>query len=340
MPVSNFSTLTLADFIKGVSDTVIQDSVLLNELESAGRIKKNCGGNGYEFTLRVSNANIGGVVTDHNTGIGKMINTDKTAQARYRPYLWRLFQNSFEQARNEGAPDSSRIADQEEHDLNVIKQEASNRIDKHLNGDGSTLQTGDVAGATPPEGLESIVLASGTYFGLSRSTYTSLNSQLVTSVNPGSYDDGVNQNLLLKMDELWVACSGGKGVEGSIKPDVMTSKEEPDLIICTSTLFRTFRAGSLPQHQYTGDKVDPRKSLAYGTAALKWGVNTTANRMYFLRKNRLQVRVVGPQLVRLLDAIMTHSPLGKLHPIIAQLQMHSDDPRKLGKITTSGTGAG
>lgn len=338
--VSNFSTLTLADFIKGVSDTVIQDSVLLNELEEAGRIKKSCGGNGYEFRLRVSSANIGGVVTDHNTGVARMINTDVTATARFRPYLWRLFENTFERDRQQFAPNSSVIADQEEHDLNVVKQEASNRIDKHLCGDGSTLQTGDVTGATPPEGLESIVLASGTYFGLARATYTSLNSQLVTCTNPGSYDDGINNNLLLSMDELWVACSGGKAAEGSIKPDVMTSKEEPDLILCTSTLFRTFRAASMPQQQYTGDKVDPRKSLAYGTAALKWGTNITANRLYMLNKKRMQVRVVGPQLVRLLDPIMTHSPVGKIHPIIAQLQMHSDDPRKLGKLTTSGVGAG
>lgn len=340
MAVSNFDALTLAEFLKGISDSVIQDNVYLNHMKEKGRIKFGCGGNGFEGRIRVLKANIGGVVTDQNQGNAKTINTVRTIVGRYRPYLWRLFENQLELDRNQYAPAASQIADQEEEDLNMVNQEASERIGVHMYEDGATLFTGDVAGATPPEGLDSIIDSTGTYFGLSRATYPNLAAQELTCVNPSSYDDGVSQNLQLKMDQLWVACSGGAAGEGGkIGQSVATKKETPDLIISTSTLFRTYRAGLNPQNQYTGDRQNPQKQLAFATAMLEWDTFCKANRMFFVNSKHMEVRVVGPQMVRKMMEIQSASPVGKIHVIGAQLQQWSKQPRYHGKLVTSGLGA-
>lgn len=335
---STFFDLILPEYMKGISDAVIQDNELFAALNEKGRIKYGGGGNGYEFRVRTGTANIGGAATDWDTGSPRTINPYKTCVARYRPYIWRLLMNTMQQDRAEGAPSASVIAEPEKEDLNVIQQEATQRLGVHMYGDGSTLSTGDVTGATPMAGLEYIILASGTYFGLARATYTALNSQLVTCANPSQWDNGLINNLVRDTDQCYVQCTGGTSPDnGSISKDLAQAKDEPDLIITTQTLFQVWRQSFFPQNQYTGGTANPVKALQYGNAKVTYDTFCTANRLYVLNSKHLQVKVVKNQLVRVLPKRQLLSPLADAYPIVAQAQMHSKDPRKLGKVTTTGT---
>lgn len=336
---SSFSDLTLADFIKGISDGLLQDNVLLKGMNDNGAVIKNQGGNGFEFRVRVTRADIGGAVTDYDTGNAATINPNKVCVGKYRPYLWRLYENALQQERNEYAPEASKIADNAMEDLNVIKQEASERIGRHLYADGATRYTGDRASAIPIEGLDSIILASGTYFGLSRTTYTALNSQLVTCVNPSLTDNpDLGNNLQVALESLYVAMSGGENSSkpGSISPTIATAKEEPNMFIFTSSLFQTFRLSLNTQNQYIDKNQNPRKSLAYGNAECIWDTWVTASRVYGLNWKYIRLKVVGPDMIRLMKTIDVMNPIGQVKVIGGQMQLFSTNPRYLGKITTTG----
>ena len=333
----NFFELTLPDYLKGISDAIIQDNVLLAFLKSKGRLTFNKGGDGYEFRVRVSKANIGGSATDWDAGRGKTISTVRHCSAKFRPYLWRLVLNDLQADRQRYAPESSKIADEQEEDLNEIKQEATERIGVHAYGDGATLSTGDAASSIPIEGLESLIAATGTYFGLSRTTYTALNSQVVACANPSLWDDGLVNNLIKALDTLMLSCAVGAQPESGISPAVATKKETLDILITTATLHKVFREALMPQHQYVGDTANPMKRLQYGEAEVAWDSFCTASRVYGLNASKLEMRVVGPQIVRLIKTVEKSQPVVKEFVLGGQMQMHSKDPRVLGKITVTGT---
>ncbi len=333
-----FYELTLPDFVKGIGDSVIQDVAWLDYLESNGCIVKNCGADGGEFRVRVTKANIGGVVTDFDTGNAKTINPYVKLVYTYRPYLWKLYQNALQEDRQKYAPASSVIAESAQEDLNVILQEATERYGVHSYGDGATLSTGDVTGATPMEGLESLVEATGTYFGKSRTTYPNLASQEQTVTNPSAYDNGMVNNLVLAMDTLYGNCSGGDAPSGgSISKSTATKKDEPDGIFTTLTYFNIFKQSFYPQQLYTGSKNDPVKELAYGKAMIRWDSFCTASRMYFANKKHVKMKVVGPGLVRVMKKIDALNPLGTIHVIGGQAQQMLTEPRKFGKIVGTGS---
>ncbi len=333
----SFYELTLPEFIKGINDAVIQDVALLDYAESNGCMKKGSGGDGGEFRVRATLANIGGVVTDFDTGNAKTINPFIKLVYAFRPYLWKLYINALQEDRHNNAPAGSQIADMQQEQLNVIQQEATQRYGVHFYGDGTTLSTGDVTGATPVEGLESNIDSTGTYFGKSRTTYPNLASQETSCTNPSAWDNGQVNNLVVAMDTNYLACSGGMSNGTSISKSVATAKDEPDAIFTTSTLFNIFRQSFYPQQLYTGTKNDPVKELAYGKAMMRWDSFCTANRMYFTNKKHMVIKVVGSGLVRMMKTIDALNPLGTIHVVGGQAQFYLTDPRKFGKIVSTGS---
>lgn len=334
----NFFNLTLPEFIKGISDALINDNQLLKTLDDRGNLMKNQGGNGYEFRVRVLKANIGGFTTDWGVGNAKPINTVRVCNALYRPAIWRLFENMLQADRNAGAPGASRIANLLEEDLNTIKQEADEHWGTAFYGNGVALQPGDDADAIPPEGLESIIDDSGTYFGLSRSTYPALQSTVVPCVNPSQWDNGLQNNLMIALNTAYIGASKGQAGDMTINPSVAVRKERPDVLLTTSEIYNIYAQSQWNQYLYTGtDKtINPIKSLAFGEAMMTWCSYCTADRVYVVNTKHLMVKMVGNGLFRQMMQVNSTSPVGTVTVLGGQAQMSSENPRYLAKVEVSG----
>lgn len=335
----SFEALTREEIIRGIGDAVIQDNVFLKGMMDNNRIRKNCGGDGYNFEVRVREANIGGWADEDSLGSAVAINPYVKCTAAYRVAIWRLFENALQLDRNKYAPEAFKVADQGTEDLNAIKQEAHTRIGRSAYEDGATLFTGDKTGAIPMEGLDSIIDSTGTYFGVARATYPNLGAQEVSCVNPSLTDNPeLGNNLIVKIEELLLACSGGlASTDGKIRPNVATAKSEPDVLITTRALYQTIRLSLNQQNQYVGDKQDSRKKIIYGKGELTYDTVCKASRLFAITWAHLEMRIVGPDLIRVIHRIPSSNPVGTLEVLAAQCQMHSKEPRYLGKIVTSGT---
>lgn len=340
MSQSSFETLNRATIVKGIGDSIINDNELWAGLERNNRIMYNKGGNGGEFDVRVLRANIGGVTTDDDMNQGFQINPYRTCTFQYRPYLWRLFQNMLKMDRAQYTPDGQKSADMEENELNTIKQEAQERFGTHSYEDGATLSTGDATGATPMEGFDSLSDSSGTYFGLSRSTYSALQGQEDTLVNPSLTDNpDLGNNLLVGLEDLYLDLSSGVSNKAgsSISNTLAKGKAEPDFFIMEPSKMRILRLSLNQQNQYVDDKQNPRKKLAYGNAIVTWDSFCKANRLFAGRWDALELWVVGPSVMRQMGQVFTSAPVGNLTVLGGQVQMFSREPRKLGKRVISGT---
>lgn len=335
---TSFSVYTLPEKIKGISDTLCADIAILRLLKEKGRMELGRGGDGFEFLVRVRAGNVGGAASDFATGSAQTVRPTEKCAATYAAYLWKLQQSMLQLDRNKYADNTAKLAEQQDEDLNAIMQEALERIGRHCYGDAATYLTGDVAGVQLITGLEALILASGTYFGLARATYTSLNSQVVACANPSSWDSADQSNLVRDMETLWNQCSGGKSAAADgISKDIAGSKVEPDFIITTQTRFEVFSKVVSSQQQYVGETSDPAKKRAFHGVALEWDTFCTANRLYMGNSKHLALRVVGPQLLRKLAAVDTVNPVAHVDVIGAQCELYSRNPRYLGKLTITGS---
>lgn len=333
--IGAFTKATIVSRTKQISDAVIDRAPLLSKLKAAGRIVYGKGGDGFNAPVRARESTIGGSVSDWDTGGAQTTQPFEEVSFKYRQYLWRLMINNFQEDRNSYADATAKIFDMVAQQTAEVRQAASKRLEVHMMSDGSTLSTGDAAGSTPMEGLESIIGTTNTHGGINRTTSTNAwwRAQRLSVANFTLDSDGDgNTNGIEAMDQLLLDCEGGEQKGEGVPDDVAGDMEKPDEIITTKTGFRYYRRSLNPQNQYVGNKQDPNKALYFDDIALSWAPNCTAGVFYFLNTKFLRLWIVGKQLLRVMKKIEKDSPLVTVYVLGTQGQFWCPQPRYQGRL--------
>lgn len=335
MPLNSFTVATIKRQIKGISDAIVKDSVLLKYLKEKGRISYNNGGDGFEFRLRSSESAIGGSTTDLGENAARTISPFEKVTGAYRQYRWDLWESLLQEQRNKNAPSEAKMFDQIMEDLNEVKQSANKRLVTHMYADGATLSSGDATGSTPMLGLEAIIDDDNTYFGVARSSNSFIQAQVNTQA-AATFDQDTDNNGVAEgieaLQTLQIDCSQGRQSGAGIGPNLSEGKDMPDCVICDGTRFQLFANCLQAQRLYTDKGQDPEQVLSCLGMPIKWDPLCTASRFYMLNSKHLNLDIIPGQLLVTLDPILTQNPLGRIHVIVTQGQFYSRNPRYLGSL--------
>lgn len=335
--ISPFVYATISERIKKIADAIIERNVLLSWLKDEGCLVMNKGGADVRGPVRISDSAIAGFTTDLGQKAAQTTSPALEFNFDWTKFIARPFFLQFQIDRNMRASNIAKIFDLAKFQLDEVKQSASSRIGRACYAASSTTESAD--NGTPIEGLEGIILATGTYGGLSRSTYSAWQSQVTAVANPSQDDnsDGVN-NLIAGMQTLYMNVCGGMSAEGdTVKDSVATEKNEPKIAITTKTLYAVYKHGLAPQQRYTGRTGQDLTSLLFQNASVEWDPACTASRLYMLTPNHLKFWCVYPQLLMAGERIQDGNVFGYQIPVYGQHCLFSPNPRYLGKITTTGT---
>lgn len=331
---------TIAERIKKLPDAIIDKSCVMKKYKEKGVFKFGKGGSpDIRFPIRVEDSRIGGSANKWGETAGKTTQPFQEAVFAWRPYKWLPMINEYDVMLNSNASPLAKLFDMVNQQLNEVRQSATAQLTRHIYGD-ATATTGDEAGSTPAEGYESLILASGTFGGLSRATYTALNSQLTTSTDPSA--DGNNNdltNLYEDMQTCFLNCSkGASGTGNDLKQQTATDFEQPDFIVGTQTNFEKYWRSLEPRVRYsTAQAAGPLKKLMFGPAEFEWDPFCTANRIYFINTSMVEIWCATKEMLSLAKVIEKEAPVVKIYVLITQLQHFFMNPRYFGKVTTSGT---
>ena len=335
-----FAVSTISERIKLIPDAIINKSTLLRKMKEKGRISYNKGGSDLKFPVRSSASNIGGSTSTWGTGGGRTSNPFTEMSLNWRQYKWLPTINDFQTELNENAGQMAKVFDMAAQQLNEVRQDATSRFETHMYGDGSTLSTGDEAGTTPIDGLESIVDDDNSYGGITRSSSNAYWQAQVVSVTNPIQDDNSNDltNLYEGMMQCYNACSKGKGAAGNkVADDVTGDFDSPETVVTTDTLFRTYWASLEPRQRYSSAQAGPIMKLMFGTAEVEWDQYCTASRVYFLNTNHLHFWCAGSQLITQKKIIEKEAPVSKVYVLTAQCQFFTTNGRYCGAVRTTGT---
>jgi hypothetical protein len=330
--VGSFFTATLAKQLPGINDTIIDSSVIFRELKKAGKITYNCGGDGIEWRMRISESTIGGSTTDWGTRSSQTTQPFQKVGLDYVPYSWILLHSKFQELRNKNAGEF-KMFDMAMEQFNEVKQSAMSRLMTHSYGDGTSTATGDAP--TAMLGLEAIIDDDNTYAGIARGTYSWMQANVDTQAAATftADDDGDGEtNGIAAMKTLWLACSAGKDPSGGIKPDLAEVEDAPSYTLCDDTRFLLFGKCMAGQRLYTSAAADPQQQLTFMGKPVYRDSKCTASRFYFINNNYLQIDCVHPALLNLLVTKESLSPYGVERMLGTQLQMYSRNPRYLGSL--------
>ena len=328
---------TIAERVKKISDGVINRNRLLSYMNDNGCMMYNKGGAEIRGPFRYTASAIAGYTNDLGVGGAQTTQTFVEYAFNWRQFLGRPFILEFQEERNQNASQVAKVFTMAKAQLDEVRQAASARIGRASYAADTTTESVDTG--TPINGLEGIIANTGTYGGLSRTTYSAWQAQIQAVTNP-SQDDNSNgvTNRVEGMNTLYLNCSAGKGIDGDgIKDNVATEKEETDHIITTQTLYNTYKNALMPQQRYSGRSGSDLTSLLFGIAEVEWDPACTAARMYFLNKNYLEFWCVNSKLLMAKDPIRSGSPLGTMYPISGQHCLYSRNPRYLGAVQTTGS---
>lgn len=324
---------TIAERVKKISDTIIERNRLLSYLKDNKCMMFNKGGAELKGPARLTASAIAGYTSDAGVRAAQTTQPFGEWAGQWRQFIAVPFILEFQEERNQNASQLAKIFTMAKAQLEEVQQSAKARIGRASYAASTTTESAD--DGTPIEGLEGIILATGTYLGLSRSANTGWQSQ-VQPVVSGAADDNNNgvTNLVEGMNTCYGNCSAGKGMDGDgVKDDVATDKEEPDHIICPLAIYNMYKNSLAPQQRYSGRSGSDLTSLLFGQAEVEWDPAATANRMYFLNKDHIEFWCVNSELLKAKEPIRSISPLGTCYPISGQHFLFSRNPRYLGKIT-------
>ncbi len=126
------------------------------------------------------------------------------------------------------------------------------------------------------DGLAAAVAASGTYGGLSRTTYTWWQAQSDINVEAYTLNGGAAGGLRAMYD----SCTAGGG------------DDEPDIIVTTNALWRKHVAILGPQQRFENAKLAEAgfRNLMHDNAPITWDANCPTGYMYVLNSKHLKLR--------------------------------------------------
>ncbi|MCZ7644353.1 MAG: phage major capsid protein [Planctomycetota bacterium] len=319
---------------KKISDQVIKHSKLLTWLESKGAIKRNRGGPGYFFQVRLEEDNVGGATSDWGARVHGVTKPPVDGFDLYRQWDWPFMFNLFQLERFQGADEKQKLLEMGAGEANQVRQAATARICNWLVGDGTALDAKDIG--TPINGLRNIVKATGTVHGISRTTYSAwqANADSVANFLGDSNNNGLS-NGLEAMRSMYSACSqaklSGDGATG-IKPSVATETEEPELILTTSTGYENYEQSLEPRHRYESDNANVIKGVMYKNATVAWDRFVPTGFMWFLTAMGWEFHVVGSDLIRELGQKDELQPYARLVKLGGQGQLYNLCPRYNGEL--------
>lgn len=341
--VGPLAVLTLAKYLDGITDAIIQDNVFLNHLRENGRMEFGLGGNGLSERVRKEASSTGGYTTDLGIRSGVNTNPFEEATNQFRPYRHDLQLPMFPLQRNANADNRSKLADMRAEQFAEFEQSATSHIGVACYGTSGTSQTGD--DGTPIDGLEDMIDNDNTYWNLARSTRTYWQGQIqdtydeTNAINSANFNVDANndgtQNGLEAMQRLYLKCCGGS--EGgpdakSIKNSLATKKEMPDIIITTRSGFQLYRQTLQAQFRYVDKDANPAKELAFENCKISWDTFCTSLRFYFLNTKYIKFYNVGKKLLDSLLTMNIPNPLSELIVIGGQHQLGCKNPRYQGAL--------
>lgn len=338
-----FFASVLPKIIQRISDAVIDHCVLLKWLEAKGCIKYHCGGDGIAFPVRLTESGVGGATSDWGSRIHGTLEPPIQATESYRQFDWDYLINLWQLKRVSEAEAKSKLLNMAESEANSVRQEATRRLAQWLNGSGSAIDSADIG--TVMNGLGSIITNTGTLHGISRTTYSAWQSQIDTVTNflQDSNSDGVT-NGHAAMLNMYMDCQradqGGGGMDGSgVKPSVATDVSEPDLILTTQEGYEIYELSLEARHRFVDSKAGPITGLAFKNATVAWDRYVTANKYWFLNSDHIELWIVGGKIIEDLATEDMTQPYARAKKLGGQGNLLSRQPRYLGGLTYSGTGA-
>lgn len=335
--ITNYATSVIARQLKGISDTVIDMNEYSRWLKKKGRIKFGLGGDSIKWRAYVNEPQVFGSTTDTGSRTAATLDSHVEAELRYAQYDGEIMVFTMQLDRNKNGEENVKLFDLLAEEMNVFKQSIADTMGRHMYDQDSTF--GNNRG-TNILGLDEIVLSTGSYAGLDRSTYTSWASQAVSISNFELDTDGNDVAEGLEgMRDLWLRCSAGVGGGDSISPDLASSRNKPDGIFTTRSIYLNYENTLTPQQRYTNTSAkDPETELLFSSTPVYWDNFCKSGKMYFLNSKFLQVDCVT-------DTLFYQNPKFQGLPVngrnalswtvCSQLQHYSRNPRYLGVATVS-----
>lgn len=338
--ITNYATSVISRQLKGISDTVIDMNEYSRWLKKKGRIKFGLGGDDIKWRAYVTEPQIFGSTTDTGSRTAQTLDSHVTATLRYAQYDGEITLFTMQMMRNKNGEENVKLFDLLAEEMNVFKQSVADTLGRHLYDQSSTF--GNNRG-TNILGLDEIVLATGTYAGLSRTDYTTWASQ-TESISSFELDTDGNDvpEGLEGMRSLWLKCSAGVGSgepDGSISSDLASSRNKPDAIFTTRAIYLNYENCLTPQQRYTSSSSkDPQGELLFSDTPIMWDNFCPSGKMYFLNSKFIQVDCVTDTLFYQ-DPKFQGLPVNGRNAlswtICSQLQHYSRNPRYLGVATVS-----
>lgn len=298
MGAADFIVATVAEKVPGLHDQLIQDVSLLRRLNEKGRILLNRGGDGFEIRVRKARTGLVRAISDLSSGQARSADCWQTLTGSYRAYGAEIALSRLQLKRNEAAGQEAKVIELLEEEMAGVEQDFESYLAEDMNGDG-TAGTGDEG--TPIEGLQSIVSASNTHFGVDRSaaanSWWRANVSAVTNdFNDDDNADGVTNGLDALLSA-WLTCGGGVAGDGKVSPKLATRKSRPDLIYTTQTTFGNILRSLVPQQRYTSDRKSVNEDVSLFGLPVDYDPYAVADSAFILTLSALQYRVIGPKLI-------------------------------------------
>ena len=266
--VTNLNSIiasTLAKYGKTLHDNVFKASPLLYWLKEGGRQKPVEGGlqiiepiefgTNSTFDWRHPKATIPLVEQDPFT---------------YAAFDWKYIDGAIvifwdDERKNRG---QAQIFDYAEKLIQNAEKTLKDKLCSGVYADGSP--------ATELDGLEAIVASSGTYGGLSRTTYPDWASIVLATSEAYTIDGGTDGGLR----NLYDSCPGDGG------------DDAVDLIITTKTLWQKHNAKLGAQQRFEDPKMAEAgyRNLMFDNAPIVWDRNCPTGTVYALNSNHLNLR--------------------------------------------------
>lgn len=338
--ITDYATSVISRQLKGINDTVIDMNEYSRWLKKKGRVKYGLGGDDIKWRMYVNEPQIFGSTTDTGSRTAGTLDSHIEAQLRYALYDGEILLFTPQLMRNKNGEDNVKLFDLLMESKNVFEQSVADTLGRHFYDQDSTF--GNNRG-TNILGLDEIVLSTGTYAGLSRSTYTTIASQ-VESISNFEVDTDGNDVCegLEGMRSLWLKCSAGVGAgepDGSISKDLASTRNKPDGIFTTRAIYLNYENCLTPQMRYTATSTkDPESDLLFSSTPIMWDNFCNAGKMYFLNSKFINVDCVTDTLFYMdpkFQGLPVNGRNALTWTIMTQLQHYSRNPRYLGVATVS-----
>lgn len=325
--------LLIASFeehLKELSDTVIEGNVILAMLDKTpGAIRRRQGGTKIDFPI----------VKEDDPSVDSFSFYDQLQVDAHNPFAqgtleWSGYHGGvvlslWERWLNEYSP--SQIFSLFDEKVRNFKKTYRSNVGVDLYADGTGNANKDV------DGLEAFVKATGTYAGQSQTTtwWGANNRAVTTSFATDSDSDGIS-NGIETMGLMWMDCSHGAG--GLVRKgnsNLPKTNDTPNLIVTTQSGWLNYESELLPQQRYADKRMANLgfDSLLYRQTPVTWDRNCTADTMYFLNTNYLELRVVKDEIINVDVTEKTRSPHAYVYTAVGIFQFMTRNPRYLGKVT-------